>query len=302
MAFNLKKTPLAFSPLDMLKKKKKVEEPVVTPIPPKIVVPQEPIKTEQQMKDEGNLYIQQREKAKSLGTNKEEANQIAIQRTAGVNPTQRTVAEAQANQNALRNVAEKVGQIPQQQPQNIPTDFESATKAGVGTLGIGAASGLVAGLAAAPFTAGVSIPVGVAAGAGVDFIRGFTGKLKRDSNENIAAEFTTLADSKRSIRAIITQVNSKDPSMPMDVAVELFNEQLAAIDMANRQINKESKKDLNKFLGVDAQVQLRKMINFNSPGGLRELYIIQMQNAIMNPDSSRPLPFDEADLEAMGIE
>ena len=153
-------------------------------------------------------------------------------------------------------------------------DVGSAFSAGIGQAAIGAAALGGIGLAAGGVGA---IPGAIVGGVG-GFIRGFTGKLKEDGKQKIQAEFVALQQNSRNMRLLIIDAKT-DP----ENALAAFNNQLAAIDAAYSQVQTESQNDLNKFLSVDAQVELARFEDFYAPGGMREILISRMKGVILNP-------------------
>lgn len=154
---------------------------------------------------------------------------------------------------------------------------EGAVGAGLGQAALGAVGGATLGAIAGGTP---TVPL-AAVGAVGGFIRGFTGKLKENMNENVKADFQTLPKNMRNLKMIIADANNGADAAS---SIQIFNEQLNAIDEAEASLHRESQKDLNKFLSVDAQVELASFKNFNSPGGARNLLVRRMQEALLSPN------------------
>ena len=272
------------SPLNLLKKKKKVDgtmPPVIPEVTDTTPKPEPPVRDPRLLREAGNAFIRAREKAESRGASREQANAIAIEESKGI-ATDAFVPGALEQRQAL---AGQVGQTTQPTPQGQPTDFGVAVQAGLGRgviagtsgAGLGAIGGAVggAGVGAVPGAA-----IGGATGFIGGFISGFTSKLKQDANENIQAEYSTLPINTRNMRQLIIDAKT-DPMGASDA----FNNQLAAIDQAYVDVFMESQESLAKFNSVDAQVELQKFANFYAPGGLRDIYVGRMRSVLLNPNT-----------------
>jgi len=163
-----------------------------------------------------------------------------------------------------------------------------------GTLALGASS--VPAVAAAPFTAGVSllgIPIAVTAAVLHGYITGYTGKMKEERKENIEVQYITLQRSSKNLRMLINDVNTGgDPYE----AISLFQTEMDALNKANSRLHLETQDDLNKFLNVEARVELAKFEDFNT--FLRPQFERDFYQAILNPNPAKVI-LDPSDLTAI---
>ena len=89
------------------------------------------------------------------------------------------------------------------------------------------------------------------------------------------------------MRAIVTDTNQGGSAGDN---LDLFNSQLTLIDESYSKLALENR---GKFLGKDATIELENFENFYSVGGSRELWIREMQQAILNPNPNKVLIMPE---------
>lgn len=146
---------------------------------------------------------------------------------------------------------------------------------------VGAGVGAALGSAFAP---GVGTAIGAVVGA---FLSGMTTKIKQEKNEKIAIEYKTMTYSMKSMNQLISYVNKGGPDR--EGAWMQFQQNLAAIDEAQRNLKFEADKDINKFLSVDASKEIGNIQTFNEL--LRQNYIARMQMAMLSPNPNAPTDY-----------
>ena len=167
--------------------------------------------------------------------------------------------------------------------------IEQAIKSGLAGVLPGLGVGLVtAGLAtvgtsgaAAPFT-----PIIIGLGAFSGFVAGFRGNLKAQRKDMIKGEKLNLQDSSQNLLKIVMNTNKGGDAVTM---VDFFNEQLSVIDESHAKLQSITSDDLKNWLGEDGHPQLEKFENFYSKGGLREILVSFMNEAVLNPDPNKDL-------------
>lgn len=168
----------------------------------------------------------------------------------------------------------------------------TATGVGAGIVG-GAVLGGTAGTVALP---GVGTVAGATAGAVIGgaatFLNSYRGNLKQQVTDNITGKKIALTEGEQNLRNIINSVEAgADPSQ----ALQDFNMQLALIDQAHARLYLDTQSELNQFLGEDGTKELTRFELFNSQGGAREQYILDMQTAILNPTGKIKNPVVESE-------
>lgn len=190
-------------------------------------------------------------------------------------------------------MAKEVGKLGPSKPifkdiLDIEQAKKSALAATVGGVAGGTAVGLIAGAGVA------SIPLAVLGGV-AGFINAYKSNLKTQRKDMLSGEATNLEKISSNLIKLVRNTNAGSKPSKM---LELFNAQLSIIDESHSRLKMETSDDLSKWLGEDGKQQLEKFETFYSRGGLREILIIAMQDAILNPDPNKIL----ADLESFEIE
>ena len=186
--------------------------------------------------------------------------------------------------------AQRVGERSQEGIESFQGDTpsaEEAQQAGLGQIGIGLAGGAGLGLIAKGVggAAAAAVPL-----AGAAFLQGAISNLKKQTDEIIQADTQVLTDNKKNLKQAVNIVNKGGDSMDM---MEAFNNQLSRIDASYSHIQAVSQTDLSGFLGKKGIPELMKYEDFYAPGGQRELLVLAMQQAILNPDPSKQLQVEE---------
>lgn len=195
--------------------------------------------------------------------------------------------EVEQQQQEAQRLGGQIGQF-----EELPvkqTDFdlgEAATKAAVEAVPSAiqfGAGGLAAGAIGAPATGGLSIPVlgslSAAGGFAAGFIRSITSDFKdqrRDMNENPRI---VLQDGKTNLQDLATRA-ATDPANRA-VYVNQFNNQLALIEQAHRQIKLDTSKDVLIF--ERSEDVLADFEFFYSVGGERDILQGEMLTALGVP-------------------
>jgi len=151
----------------------------------------------------------------------------------------------------------------------------------------GAGTGLAAGLigAKAGAIAGTAITpgLGTAIGAGIGLLSGLTtgilANIKKQQKGQINKEVDVLTNAKRNMRQL-SSLAAKDPSNAATY-VEAYNQQLAQVYRAQRQIRLETQGNLNKFMEDGTDI-LSDFELFLSPSGQASIYRRQLELALMS--------------------
>ena len=209
-----------------------------------------------------------------IATREQQKRQLAVTQSQESNIIAQQQRQAEGQQ-----LVGQVGQINPQPQQQAGVDIGQAIGAGATQGAEYGAVGAVAGLA----TAGTLSPVGAVVGGVGGFIKGFVTNLKEQKANNIQAEFSNLAKTTKSLRAIVTDTNQGGSASDN---IDLFNAQLTLIDEKYSQLRLENQ---HKLLGKDATTELEGFENFYSVGGGRELLIREMQQSVLNPNPKKTL-------------
>jgi len=204
--------------------------------------------------------------------------------------TAQTQANQQARMQQLMQMAQQGMLSPQelQAIQQAPIDWGQALTAGsVGNLpsvltniGVGAAAG--AGIGAVTGLGIGAVPGAIIGGVGglIKSIWGGTqANIKSQQSGEIAATKDVLAAAKTNMKAL-TMVVSKDPSKAEE-AINLYYNQLAQVQRAQRKLQMETQGNLNKYMN-DGTQDLSDFELFLQPGGYAEIQLIRLQNAIQS--------------------
>ena len=235
-----------------------------------------------------------------FGLNTEDIANILKQQ--GIKPEDfPTIAES-AETVGIQRLAEGVGATG---PINPPTadllSYEQAAKSALGltAAGIsgGAAAGAAAGLIGGPASP-VTVPAGAVVGAivgGVStFVAGFRSNLKTQRRDILSGESTNLRKQEQNLLKIVMDTNQGgDPTRNLGY----FNEQLSIIDQNYANLKLQTTDSLSLWLGEDGHVELERYATFNAPGGMRDILIAQMQQALLTPDPSKIVNFAEVEEE-----
>jgi len=180
--------------------------------------------------------------------------------------------------------------------------YEQAWKSALATSGAGAVGAAAVGaVGGGP----VGAVVGGVAGAIGGFILGFKNNLKTQRTDMVKGEQQNLMKTEQNMLKQVMLMNQL-PRLGgnTDDMVEIrtmFDEQMAITDENYKRLKMETDDDLSKWLGEDGHKQLEKYSTFNSPGGMREILVAQMELAINSPDLGR-LQGLEAQYQAAGVE
>ena len=211
-----------------------------------------------------------------------------------------TIAEA-AQAEQIQKLAGGVGATgPIGTPTADEISYEQAAKSALGltAAGIagGAATGAAAGLIGGP-AAPVTVPVAAAIGGivgGVNtFVAAFRGNIKAQRGDILSGESANIRKQEQNLLKIVMDTNQGgDPQRNLGY----FNEQLSIIDQNHANLKLQTTDSLSFWLGEDGHVELERYATFNTPGGMRDILIGQMQQALLTPDPSKIVNF--ADVEA----
>jgi hypothetical protein len=185
-------------------------------------------------------------------------------------------------------LAQQVGQPNEALLENIEaTPYNWGSAAGAGA--VGAIPGLVArGLAGAAVGTAIAPGIGTAIG-GAAAIGGFLmaarSNLASQMTGEIAAKKITLTEGNANLKNLIADTNANPSHAAENLA--LFNYQLSRIERAYSELHLDTQRNLDKFLGKDGTAQLERYASFYSVGGDRDLYVLQMQMALINPDPKK---------------
>ena len=181
------------------------------------------------------------------------------------------------------------GQVGQFDPLAVaPTDIsqtEALTTGIVGSIPRALALAVTAGGAAfvtgGAVTGGIgAVPAGII-GAAAGFIAGITGGMisnfKSQRSDTTTAQQRVLDEGKQTLMDWVTLARA-DPSKRMEYLAR-FNQQLALINHAFRQMKLDTSRDLAKF--ETAVPNLAEFNTFYSVGGERDALIQEMRNALL---------------------
>jgi len=212
-----------------------------------------------------------------------------------------TIAEA-AQAEQIQKLAGGVGATgPIGTPTADKISYEQAAKSALGLTAAGIAGGAVTGAAAgllpAAATAGISVPLGAVIGGAVGgvstFVAGFRGNIKAQRGDILSGESANIRKQEQNLLKIVMDTNQGgDPQRNLGY----FNEQLSIIDQNHANLKLQTTDSLSFWLGEDGHVELERYATFNTPGGMRDILIGQMQQALLTPDPSKIVNF--ADVEA----
>ena len=191
-----------------------------------------------------------------------------------------------------QQLAGQVGQFQQLPVSPEGLDFGEAATTGLtdaipraltiagGAAVAGASVGSIAGTAGAPATAGLSIPAGAAIGASVGFVGSLSASIlsdfkeqRRNMNEDPAV---ILQDGKTALGKWATMAAS-DPANS-GFYINNFNNQLALIDQAHRQVKLDTSRDVLLF--ERSADLLADFETFYLPGEERDQVIAEMKLAL----------------------
>jgi hypothetical protein len=181
--------------------------------------------------------------------------------------------------------AQQVGQQIQTQPSDVQgqgLDFSQALGSGA----IQAATGSAAlGLGAGALSGGTLAVPGAIVGAVGGFVRGVVSNIQKQLNEQSRAEALTVNKAGINLRALVSDTNQHPENAAQNL--ELFNYQLALLDREHSKLYLDTRRNLNRWLGVDGTTQLQRFELFNAPGGTRQFLTQRMQEALLNPDPTK---------------
>lgn len=177
---------------------------------------------------------------------------------------------------------EKIRQVTPTETKKPELDYEQAVKSALADTITGAGVGAVVG--GLPTGGTAAIP-GAVVGALAGFFKGFKSNLATQRKDIQKGEGTDVMTQQQNILKIIAGVNSGE--IDVVTGAEMFQEQMTAIYEGYTQLWKVSKDDASKYLGEDGHKQLEKYETFYQEGGMRDILIIRMDNAISNPDPNR---------------
>lgn len=177
------------------------------------------------------------------------------------------------NQGGLRNTVaiEDIGQnVPELQPDSNTGEHALTIASALG----GAGAGALAGAALAPATAGASVPIG----AGIGLLTSVLGKVGLAKRNDVAEARNNFVNARGNIKAII-QATNQGILDPID-AVSMYNQQLASINLAERQLKELTDNDLDKFLS-GGKDELADIQSFRQ---IQDIYQRRLQEAIIAPN------------------
>ena len=258
------------------KRKKKEEEVIVKPKAPKTpaVIKDKGTPIEETFIKKGGEFFRvgEREKAELMRRGKltpEEA--LPIQ------------AETRAEQARQVGQVEPVTDIPM-----LPTDvlsYGQAAKSALGLTAAGVAGGAAVGaVGGAPIGGVGAIPgaiIGATVGGISTFIGGFRANLKQQRKDMLSGESANIRKQEQNMLKLVMDVNrGGDPARNL----EYFNDQLTLVDENHARLKLKTTDDLSLWLGEDGHTQMERYEVFNSSGGMRDILISQMRDAIRNPN------------------
>ena len=167
---------------------------------------------------------------------------------------------------------------------SVPSALRLAGQAGIGALVVGGAvKGASVGLIGAPATGGISVAAGAAIGAAVGLVTGIVsgmiGSFKSQRTDTTTSQQRVLDEGKQTLMDWVTLARS-DPSN-RNFYLAQFNNQLAQIDQAQRQMKLDTSRDVAKF--ETSIPNLAEFIAFYSEGGERDALLNEMRNALIAP-------------------
>lgn len=168
----------------------------------------------------------------------------------------------------------------------IPTAGSLAAGGLAGVLGgaaAGAGVGAVAGMGLA------SIPLAIVGALAGGYLAAVRSNIKGQVSDKFASNNQALTTGQSFLRALITDNNRNPQNAPENIA--LFYKTLNLIDQAHAKTWKDSRKDLNKFLGEDGSQELAQFEIFD--GYLRQYYVAQFENSLSNPNPNNILLAEE---------
>ena len=165
---------------------------------------------------------------------------------------------------------------------SIPSALRSAGQFGVGAAVLGgAARGAAIGTVGAPATGGISIAAGAAIGAAVGLVSGIIGGMisnfKSQRADNTTGQQRILDEGKQSLQDYATMAKADPINRAQYLA--LYNQQLALIDQAYRQMKFDTSRDVAKF--ETAVPNLAEFIAFYSVGGEKQALDLEMRNSLL---------------------
>jgi len=200
-------------------------------------------------------------------------------------------AEAEGEQERVLAIAQQIGKnLAAQGIEVDPVSLEQAIKSGLASAGAGVVGGAIAGTLAGAPAAGVGAVPGAIGGAvlgGVGAgIAGFRSNLKTQRADMLKGEASNLLKSEQNMLKIVMNTNQGGDPI---VNLRLFNDQLSLINENEARLKLETTDDLSRWLGEDGHRQQEKYETFNSAGGMKEILIELMGQAILNPDPNKNL-------------
>lgn len=147
-----------------------------------------------------------------------------------------------------------------------------------------AAAGFIAGgTAAALPTGGVGAPIGAVIGGAAGFIAGITGGMisnfKSQRSDTTTSQQRILDEGKQTLNDWVTLAKA-DPAN-RQVYLSNFNQQLALIDQAFRQMRLDTSRDILKF--ETALPNLAEFESFYNLQGERDFLVAEMRAALLTP-------------------
>lgn len=165
--------------------------------------------------------------------------------------------------------------------QAVLTGSSSAVIGAAGTALTGAAGGALVGGPAGGLVGAVG---GAVLGAVSGAVLGIKSDIKSQLAGNIGKSGPALEKGESNLRTIITNINAG--GNPVE-GVNLFYQQLAAIDLAHQQLKLDTQRSLSKFTGEDGTAELGKYVVFNNQ--TRAMLERELAQAIANPNPNKIL-------------
>jgi hypothetical protein len=157
----------------------------------------------------------------------------------------------------------------------------------------GAAGGALAGSSLGP----IGMIVGAIAGSlGASYLVGVRNNIRNQLSEIQSTKTQSFSIARSNLNKIVRDTNA-NPAHGAE-NLQMFNEQLRVIDEKELELNAETNRDLNKFLNDDNIKEIERFEVFNSAGGERELLIIKMREALVNPDPNK-VSLSEDEIETL---
>jgi len=281
------------------KKKKTIQEitaPPVNPLTTKLAEKQSIAPAKAPTKSKAPEIIRDEETGKMsgvtvggktyLGLPKEDINAIVSKNIPEPTPAGAVETEDLLRQKQAEAIALKIGQI--ELTGDVEKDklsYEQAIKSSLTSTAAGAAGGLAVGLAGGP-AAPITVPIGVAVGSIAGFLRGFRANLKTQRADMLKGEASNLLKQEQNLLKIVMNTNQGgDATQNLDY----FNEQLSLIAENHARLKLETSDNPSLWLGEDGKRQMEKFEAFYTEGGMHDILVMQMQQAVLNPDPNKSL-------------